>query len=352
MRTYILIDDAQASKLTATDETSSEKVPRNPIGRLGAGRRDRLLPAETRARRPPGKATRRAGRIAGCTFNFRHSQKKATSSEEKPASHSIRSDSRANDCFKSGSMSATAFSSASIKATLRPKAAQYSTSTTSRDMTLGRCRKHSTESSRHSIRPQKRTRAMHTRPGLPSARRAASATFLHVGNERLQYREIVARVISLERAKYEPDEIVIEDASTGSTLLVEEAVLKNGFAKITSVKPEGDKVGRANKVTGMTANHLVYLPDDGLEHPWQNAFTLQLGRFPETPFADMVDAFVHALSVLKPDFNSMAWIMDETGMHFSDPTLQESWDAQTARRPVTRTEGSIRTGERIARDAR
>jgi predicted phage terminase large subunit-like protein len=171
---------------------------------------------------------------------------------------------------------------------------------------------------------------------------------LHVGNERLKYRGIVDRTLALERAQYVPEEIVIEDASTGTVLLAEDAVLNNSFAKITPIKPEGDKVARANRVSGMVSNHCVVLPDDNEAYPWQHAFINQITRFPQTPFADMTDAFVHCLSVLKPESNSMAWIFDGK-MEFSDSASQARWDAFTkrenARAPQVRSEPGDETPE-------
>ena len=93
---------------------------------------------------------------------------------------------------------------------------------------------------------------------------------LHVGNERLKYRGIVDRTLALERAQYVREGIVIEDASTGTVFLAEHAVLNNSFAKITPIKPEGDKVARACRVSGMVSNHLVVLPNDNEAYPWQH----------------------------------------------------------------------------------
>jgi predicted phage terminase large subunit-like protein len=149
---------------------------------------------------------------------------------------------------------------------------------------------------------------------------------LDVHEARMKYEQIVADILSLGDSKFPIDSIIIEDKANGQTLLQDDRVLNNVFASVQGIEPHGDKVARAHRVSGMVVQHMVYLPNDPAEYPWQSAFLKQCADFPDSKFSDMVDSFVHALSVLKPESNSMAWTFDGK-MEFSDVAAQARWDA-------------------------
>ena len=94
-------------------------------------------------------------------------------------------------------------------------------------------------------------------------------------------------------AKWKPNRILVEDKSSGVQLV--QTLRAQTRLPIEPRTPVGDKVARANRVTGYPAAGLVLLPKSA---PWLARFLDELERFPEGANDDIVDAFVGAMEYL------------------------------------------------------
>lgn len=99
--------------------------------------------------------------------------------------------------------------------------------------------------------------------------------------------------------KWNPNEIVIENKSTGQSLLQE----LEGLPAIPC-EPEGDKVMRLACETAAIEAGLVYLPDVAkVKAPWLFDFESEISAFPKSQFKDQADMLSMALKFFRTNRN-------------------------------------------------
>lgn len=135
--------------------------------------------------------------------------------------------------------------------------------------------------------------------------RSACLTIGQAANPRRYYLLdlYVARLIfpDLNRAaeaqydKWEPDRVIIEDKSSGISLI--QQLRRDTKVPIRAVKAIDDKVTRAHTVTGVMEAGQVLIPRHA---SWLADFLKEVGDFPNGAHDDIVDVLVHGLRFLKP----------------------------------------------------
>ena len=123
--------------------------------------------------------------------------------------------------------------------------------------------------------------------------------------EKLDYPTLRRRVIE-KAEQYEPYAILIEDKSSGISLIQELKQLRSHKIE-PYVPPTGtDKVMRLHAVSDLFESGLVYLPDQA---PWLAEYEHELLTFPGSRFDDQVDATSQALAHLRQNGNRkmMIW---------------------------------------------
>jgi len=103
----------------------------------------------------------------------------------------------------------------------------------------------------------------------------------------------LVRAATAQFNRWKPNRVLVEDKSSGVQLV--QTLRAQTRLPIEPRTPVGDKVARANRVTGYVAAGLVLLPTAS---PWLDRFLDELQRFPEGAHDDIVDAFVGALDYL------------------------------------------------------
>lgn len=99
--------------------------------------------------------------------------------------------------------------------------------------------------------------------------------------------------------KWNPNEIVIENKSTGQSLLQELAGLP-----AVPCEPEGDKVMRLACETAAIEAGLVYLPDAAkVKAPWLFDFESEIASFPKSQYKDQADMLSMALKFFRNNRN-------------------------------------------------
>ena len=93
--------------------------------------------------------------------------------------------------------------------------------------------------------------------------------------------------------EHKPSAIFVEDAASGQSVV--QSLRRETRLPVLPVKPVGDKVLRANRVTGTVEAKKVTLPRTA---PWLQAFREELAAFPNGVHDDQVDAFVGCLTQL------------------------------------------------------
>lgn len=126
--------------------------------------------------------------------------------------------------------------------------------------------------------------------------------------ERIAYPDMRDEMIKQYQSKYGEKEtlvsgIIIEDKSSGSALIPE---LRRGDITIIPYNPGGlDKVGRANLVSHLVRDGLLYIPESaspkrkGYPMSWLSAWHEQMLYFPNVKHDDAVDATTMALIMLE-----------------------------------------------------
>ncbi len=118
---------------------------------------------------------------------------------------------------------------------------------------------------------------------------------LDVWRNRVEYPDLLrAMQVQAEKHKpHKPSAIFVEDAASGQSVV--QSLRRETRLPVLPVKPVGDKVLRANRVTGTVAANKVTLPKAA---PWLPAFLEELTAFPNGIHDDQVDAFVGCLTQL------------------------------------------------------
>lgn len=107
------------------------------------------------------------------------------------------------------------------------------------------------------------------------------------------------RMVYMLAQKWNPNEIVIENKSTGQSLLQE----LEGLPAIPC-EPEGDKVMRLACETAAIEAGLVYLPDsEKVKAPWLFDFESEISSFPKSQYKDQADMLSMALKFFRNNRN-------------------------------------------------
>lgn len=145
---------------------------------------------------------------------------------------------------------------------------------------------------------------------------------LHVYRARLEYPDLKRKLREMAE-QYRAGVVLVEDAASGIQLLQE--LRRDGFARVTPVKPLGDKVMRMAAQTPTIEAGRVYIPTDA---PWLHDYLHELAMFPKGKFDDQVDSTAQALAHIgmpSPGDNWMEYIRWDTlrmhGMRPEDITI-------------------------------
>ena len=111
---------------------------------------------------------------------------------------------------------------------------------------------------------------------------------------RLIYPDLV-RAAEAQYAKWNPDHVIIEDKSSGISLI--QQLRRDAHVPIRAIKAVDDKVTRAHTVTGVMEAGQVLIPRFA---SWLADFLNEVGNFPTGAHDDIVDVLVHGLRYLKP----------------------------------------------------
>ena len=103
------------------------------------------------------------------------------------------------------------------------------------------------------------------------------------------------RAAEAQYDKWEPDRVVIEDKSSGISLI--QQLRRDTKVPIRAIKAIDDKVTRAHTVTGVMEAGQVLIPRHA---SWLADFLKEIGDFPTGAHDDIVDVLVHGLRFLKP----------------------------------------------------
>lgn len=105
----------------------------------------------------------------------------------------------------------------------------------------------------------------------------------------LEYPELKRMVVALH-AKWRPQALLVEDAASGQSLIQE--LRRDTRLPVLGIRPDRDKVARANAVTPVLEAGLVKLPKGAA---WTADFLSECVAFPNGKHDDQVDAFTMAL---------------------------------------------------------
>ena len=114
---------------------------------------------------------------------------------------------------------------------------------------------------------------------------------LDVWRDRVEYPDLLKAMKSLAERHPKVSAIFVEDAASGQSVV--QSLRRETRLPVLPVKPSGDKVLRANRVTGTVAANKVMLPKTA---PWLQAFREELAAFPNGVHDDQVDSFVGCLT--------------------------------------------------------
>jgi predicted phage terminase large subunit-like protein len=89
---------------------------------------------------------------------------------------------------------------------------------------------------------------------------------------------------------FRPCAILIEDAASGQSLI--QSLQSGTHLPILPIKPDGDKVSRANAVSPLVESGRVFLPTVAA---WLEVFFEEVTSFPHAPHDDIVDAFAQGI---------------------------------------------------------
>ncbi|WP_219895045.1 phage terminase large subunit [Aquisediminimonas profunda] len=115
---------------------------------------------------------------------------------------------------------------------------------------------------------------------------------LHVFRGRLEYPELKRKVRELAES-HRAGTVLIEDTASGIQLIQE--LQREGFARITAVKPKGAKIMRMAAQTPTIEVGRVWIPR---EAPWLAIYLHELAMFPKGKHDDQVDSTAQALACI------------------------------------------------------
>ena len=101
------------------------------------------------------------------------------------------------------------------------------------------------------------------------------------------------RAVKLVALKWHPNEILIEDQSTGESLLQELPLEDDFIWPLKAITPVGDKLTRMAVHSADIEGGLVYIPEEAL---WMIDFEKELSNFPNSSTKDQADALSQGLA--------------------------------------------------------
>lgn len=140
---------------------------------------------------------------------------------------------------------------------------------------------------------------------------------LHVLRVRLEYPELKRKLRDMAD-QFRAGVVLIEDTSAGTQLVQE--LRREGFARITPVKPKGDKAMRMVSQTPAIEAGRVHIPNDA---PWLHDYLHELAMFPKGKTDDQVDSTAQALGHIGMPSSADNWMeyirWDTLRMHGLSP---------------------------------
>ena len=121
---------------------------------------------------------------------------------------------------------------------------------------------------------------------------AAEYILCSVYRERLEFPDLQKAIVS-QAAIHQPRRIYVEDKASGQSAV--QQLRRETKLPIIPMKVDGDKIARANAVTGLVEAGKVVLPANA---PWLPVFLDELTEFPGSTFNDQVDAFSGGLAAV------------------------------------------------------
>lgn len=125
---------------------------------------------------------------------------------------------------------------------------------------------------------------------------------LHVYRGRLEYPELKRKLREMAQ-HHRAGVVLIEDTSAGTQLIQE--LQREGFARITAVKPKGDKIMRMALQTPTIEAGRVFIPR---EAPYLADYVHELAMFPKGKFDDQVDSTSQALAHIGMPSSADTWM--------------------------------------------
>lgn len=113
---------------------------------------------------------------------------------------------------------------------------------------------------------------------------------LHVLRERMEY-PALKRTVKSQALRFRPSAILIEDKASGQSLIQD--LRDEEQLPIIAIEPEGDKLTRAIRCSGIAEAGLVHLPE---EAAWMPEWEGEVFAFPLSTFADQVDSMTQFLN--------------------------------------------------------
>lgn len=101
------------------------------------------------------------------------------------------------------------------------------------------------------------------------------------------------RAITDQAAKWKPHSVLIEDKSTGQSLIQQARHGKIGRIPVIAINPKGDKIERLERCTGLMEAGRVKLPDNA---EWMADFLAEMVTFPMGRHDDQVDSVSQAIN--------------------------------------------------------
>ncbi|KKL83070.1 hypothetical protein LCGC14_1978420, partial [marine sediment metagenome] len=119
---------------------------------------------------------------------------------------------------------------------------------------------------------------------------------VNVFRKKMEFPELKNTCINLAE-KYDPDTIIIEDASNGQALIQElKADIISNTIAILAIKPKGDKEARMGQVTPLIESGKVFIPERA---PWLIDYLTELEGFPKVEHDDQADSTSQYLNWIK-----------------------------------------------------
>ncbi|MDD5395219.1 MAG: phage terminase large subunit [Thiothrix sp.] len=126
---------------------------------------------------------------------------------------------------------------------------------------------------------------------------------LDVYRDWLEY-PALERAVKDQAAKHKPNAVLVEDKSTGQSIIQQARAGSLGNIPVIGIEPKGDKIDRLERCTGLMESGRVRLPESA---QWISDYTSELTTFPMAVHDDQVDSTSQALN----------WMRDNSGRAYA-----------------------------------